>query len=442
MAQTLEAEGGKGGNKWDDSADNENVTKIIVRGGLEGIQYVQFDYVKNGQTKSGPIHGTMGKGFTQQPFEINQLKDEHLVSVKGWYDNVSGVIQGLQFETNHKTSDVIGYEDGNYTKFTLEVSGKKIIGFHGYAEANLNSLGAYFTTLPPIKQAYEGGSGGAYWDDGAYTGVRKVYITYTNAEIKHIKTDYDNGGILKTIAHGSQQGTTAEFVIDYPNEYITSVEGSCDQGSAPSNRARSLTFKTSKGRVSPTYGNVFSRKFVFESKGRALVGFHGRCGFAIDALGAWFGPVPIPPSEKLQAKGGNGGDLWDDGAFDGLKKIYVGQGQNGVVSVKFEYYKNNSVVAKDDHGKTTLLGYEEFEVDFPNEYITAVEGCYDKILGSENGVITMLKFKTNKRTSPQFGMDSASSFVVEKKGYKIVGFHGNASHEVHQLGVHVVPITQ
>jgi len=190
---------------------------------------------------------------------------------------------------------------------------------------------------------------------------------------------------------------------------------------------------------------VNTRTFVFESKGRALVGFHGRSGWAIDAVGAYFGPLPIdlpPPAEKLQAKGGDGGDLWDDGVFDGVKKIYVGQGENGVSSVKFEYHQKNSVIAKDDHGKKTMLGYEEFELDFPSEYITAVEGCFDKVMGSESGIVTMLKFKTNKRTSPQFGLESTSSFLIEKEGYKIVGFHGKASHEIHQFGVHVVPITQ
>lgn len=154
--------------------------------------------------------------------------------------------------------------------------------------------------------------------------------------------------------------------MDYPNEYITSVEVTCDQVSDSSTRMRSLSFKTSKGRTSPTYGNApGKRTFVLESKGRALVGFHGRGAWAIDAIGAHFGPIPIPPpppppAEKLQAKGGEGGGTsWDDGAFDGVRKIYVGQGENGVAAVKFVYDKNNQVVIGEDHGKMTMLGYEE-----------------------------------------------------------------------------------
>lgn len=116
--------------------------------------------------------------FFFSQFEINHLNDEHLVSVKGCYDNISGVIQALQFETNQRSSEVMGYDD-NGNKFTLEVSGNKITGFHGSAEANLKSLGAYFTPLAPIKLEYQGSTtGGRPWDHGIYTGVRKVYVTH------------------------------------------------------------------------------------------------------------------------------------------------------------------------------------------------------------------------------------------------------------------------
>ncbi|CAH2060213.1 unnamed protein product [Thlaspi arvense] len=590
MAQNVEAKGGKGGNVWDDGADHDNVTKINVRGGPEGIQYVQFDYVKSGQFKTGSVHGLSGRGFTQT-FEIIS-NNEYLVSVEGYYDDSTGVIQALKFITNMKTSEMMGYDDKGI-KFSLEVKGKKIIGFHGSAETNLNSLGAYFTKAPPTKLDYQGGSGGSLWDDGPnYNGVKKVSFTLGNGEIRQIKLDYDNGGLVETREHGENQGQQVEFVVDYPTEYIIALEGTCDIVSNPTqnrvrsltiktskgrtspifgkvaahefvlesnsnaligfhgraagaldaigayfsipspppakldyqggsggtfwddgynhdgvrkvaftlgngeirqiridyhkngsverrehgenqgrqeefvvdypteyiiavegtcdivsnptqNRVRSLTIKTSNGRTSPIFGNVAASKFVLQSNGSPLIGFHGRAAGALDAIGAYFsGLTPPPPAEKLQAKGGEGGDPWNDGVFDAVRKIYVGQGENGITAVKFVYDKDSQVVEGDDHGKTTLLGYEEFNLEYPSEYITAVEGCYDKVYGSEGGAITMLKFKTNQRTSPSFGIESASSFIIEKKGYKIVGFHGNTSHELHQLGVYVLPITQ
>lgn len=65
MALKVEAKGGKGGNQWDDGSDYEDVTKIHVRGGLQGIQFIKFEYVKAGNAIVGPIHGVYGRGFTQ-----------------------------------------------------------------------------------------------------------------------------------------------------------------------------------------------------------------------------------------------------------------------------------------------------------------------------------------------------------------------------------------
>ncbi|CAE5959982.1 unnamed protein product [Arabidopsis arenosa] len=86
-----------------------------------------------------------------------------------------------------------------------------------------------------------------------------------------------------------------------------------------------------------------------------------------------------------------------------------------------------------------LLGMM-FELDYPSEYITSVEGYYDKIFGVEAEVVTSLTFKTNKRTSQPFGMTAGEHFELKEDGYKIVGFHGKAGDVVHQIGVHVVPI--
>lgn len=75
------------------------------------------------------------------------------------------------------------------------------------------------------------------------------------------------------------------------------------------------------------------------------------------------------------------------------------------------------------------------------EYLTVLEGYFDKIYGVEAPVIISLQFKTNKRESTLFGMDSGEKFSLGEEGHKIVGFHGQASDVVHSVGVTVVPIT-
>ncbi|CAA7029695.1 unnamed protein product [Microthlaspi erraticum] len=371
-------------------------------------------------------------------FEIDHLNNEHLVSVEGYHDEESRVIQALQFKTNIKTSELIGYEKGK--KFSLGEKGKKIIGFHGYAEMNLNSLGAYFTTVSITKSAKHGGNIGHQWDDGVFGGIQKVYVGCCMNRVKCITFDYNNGHTIVKRQHGWSTSFLVEFELDYPNEFITSMDGTFTGSRAIKMNITSLVFKTSKGRSSPTFGIVTRTKFVLETKGCAIVGFHGRTFFdSLSAIGAYFASLPLPPTaEKLEARGYDRGACWDDGVYDGVRKIYIGQCENGIAFLKFVYDKDVRMVIGNDHGNKTPLEVKELELEFPDEHITAVEGFRGKGNRSEVEVITMLRFKTNKRTSISFGFESRSSFVRKKEGYKIVGFHGKASNMIHQLGVHVV----
>ncbi|KAJ0229332.1 Jacalin-like lectin domain-containing protein [Hirschfeldia incana] len=133
MSQKLEARGGNGGEQWDDGAEHESVSKIYIREGRDGIVSIKF--------WSNPWW--LGPKFHR--FDLKHTIDEHIVSIKCYYDE--GVIQGLVIKTNIRTSALMGYNLG--TKFKLEVKGKKITGFHGSSDQNLNSLGAYFTTFSP-----------------------------------------------------------------------------------------------------------------------------------------------------------------------------------------------------------------------------------------------------------------------------------------------------
>ncbi|CDY72239.1 BnaA05g36250D, partial [Brassica napus] len=141
--QRLEAQGGKGGNQWDDGGDYDGVTKIHVAVG-RWIEEISFEYVKNGQTKKGPARGVRGRRSTIGTFEISH-PNEYLISVKGWSDS-SNKIAGIQFKTNTKTSKYSGFEKipgDESTDILLEVKDKKIVGFHGFADSHVNALGAY-----------------------------------------------------------------------------------------------------------------------------------------------------------------------------------------------------------------------------------------------------------------------------------------------------------
>ncbi|CAH2058741.1 unnamed protein product [Thlaspi arvense] len=446
--------GGEGGREWDDDV-YEGVRKVYVGRDLSRITYVKFEYVKeNGEV----VTREYGK-ITQQPKEfVLQYPHEHIVAVEGSYKSVAlcatEVITSLVFKTSKgRTSPVFGpsmFGIVNGTKFVFEDGGKKIVGFHGRSDNALDALGVYFALDSPntstslYKLEAQGGTEGRVWDDGSYDGVKTLRIGQDNCRITYLEFVYEKGGKSETRNHGVKGQTPSEFVLDFPGEYIKSVEATYHNPILFRNTViTSLKFETSKGRTS-FFGYETGKKFVLEQKDRRLVGFHGKEGDAIDALGAYFAPIPTPapviPAKKLPSVGGNGGVAWDDGVYDGVRKIQVGQGNDGVSFVKFEYIKGTDLVSGDDHGKKTVLGAEEFVLE-DGEYLTGLVGYYDKIYGVEEPAIISLQFKTNKRESTPFGMDSGEKFSLGEKDHKIVGFHGQAGDVIHSVGVTLVPIT-
>ncbi|XP_019099773.1 PREDICTED: jacalin-related lectin 23-like, partial [Camelina sativa] len=294
------------------------------------------------------------------------------------------VITNLVFKTSKGRKsplfgpNLLGITTG--TKFDIEDGGKKIVGFHGRSGNALDALGVYFvhgsltpSSSPPVyKLDARGGPGGRAWDDGSYGGVKTLSIGQDNSRITYLEFEYEKGGKLETRQHGVKGKTPLKQFELNPYEYIKSVEATYDK---PDNFRNivitSLTFETSKG-TAVFCGSKVGKKFKLEQKGRRLVGFHGKDSSAIDALGAYFAPLPTPtpmiPAKKLLAIGGNGGVAWDDGVYDGVRRILVGQGNDGVAFVKFEYKKGKDLVPGDDHGKKTLLGAEEFELE-DGEYL-------------------------------------------------------------------------
>ncbi|KAF3501771.1 hypothetical protein F2Q69_00044428 [Brassica cretica] len=286
------------------------------------------------------------------------------------------------------------------------------------------------------------------WDDGKHMRVKSVQLTYEDV-IKSIEAVYDDDQNPKR--HGTP-GKKSDGVSLSPDEYITDVTGYY-KTTGNEDAIAALAFRTNKTEYGP-FGNKTGNQFSIQApKDNQIAGFQGTSSNVLNSIDVHFAPIPsastggqpagsAASAKKLEAKGGNAGNPWNDGAHDGVKKVYVGQGESGVTYVKFVYEKDSKEVPGNDHGKKTLLAPEEFVLD-PNEYITAVEINYDNIFGTESEIITMLKFMTNMRTSPPFGLEGAKSVLLKEDGHKIVGFHGKAGADIlHQVGVHVKPISK
>lgn len=84
MTQRLEAQGGKKDEyKWDDGSDHDDVIKITVGGDSQGIQYIQFDYIKNGQPKYGSFHDYPVQSFTRT-VKLGKYKPKSIYLVLMW----------------------------------------------------------------------------------------------------------------------------------------------------------------------------------------------------------------------------------------------------------------------------------------------------------------------------------------------------------------------
>ncbi|KAG7546540.1 Jacalin-like lectin domain [Arabidopsis suecica] len=305
------------------------------------------------------------------------------------------------------------------------------------------------------KVGIYGGIGDEF-DDGVYDSVRKVCVGVDGDRVSSVEFEYGKGDQTITLSHGKKSSEERkEFVLGHARgEYIKSVEGTYDEYFISS-----LMFITSVERDREVFGKAVGTKFVLKAKGfDKLVGFRGRSYLGrLNALGAHFAVVLAPPVKKLEAKGGNFGDVWDDGVHDNVRKIKVRRCEESVEMVKFKYVNGTEIVSGDAHGDTSQLPFvkEKFVLS-GDEYITSVHGHYGQKIpvGQSfnlharycNG-ITMLKFKTNKDTYQVLGAETegyeyvGTSFVLGETGHKIVGFHGKSStFSLAQIGVYVSPI--
>ncbi|RDX60745.1 Pentatricopeptide repeat-containing protein, partial [Mucuna pruriens] len=146
-----------------------------------------------------------------------------------------------------------------------------------------------------------GGNGGSRWDDGIYSGVRQLVIVHGEG-IDSIQIEYDKKGtsIWSEKHGGSGCHKTDKVKLDCPNEFLTKIHGyygSLNQWGP--NLVRSLSFESNKKTYGP-FGVQQGTYFSVPISGAKIVGFHGRCGWYIDAIGVYLKYLKQPnPSKTL-----------------------------------------------------------------------------------------------------------------------------------------------
>lgn len=145
-----------------------------------------------------------------------------------------------------------------------------------------------------------GGDGGKPWDDGVFTGIKQIFVTRAEA-ICSIQIEYDrNGQSVWSVKHGGTTGTnTHRIKVEYPHEMLSCISGYYGPKSKDDHSIviRSLTFFTSRGKYGP-FGEEIGTFFTSTTTQGKVVGFHGRSGSYLDAIGVhmqhWLGNLKQP----------------------------------------------------------------------------------------------------------------------------------------------------
>ncbi|KQJ89494.1 hypothetical protein BRADI_4g26056v3, partial [Brachypodium distachyon] len=163
--------------------------------------------------------------------------------------------------------------------------------------------GNFFGEIETTKVGPWGGSGGQpfYIRTGTGGAARMRSVTLYHSDAIHtFYYDYFDEfgrrraqGSLGGVGDGNSwrsKGVHETFYIS-PNEHITAVEGTFGRTrSDPRVIVTSLTFRTDKGYTYGPYGDVFGVPFSVPVANGCVVGFWGRSGQLLDAIGVYIAP--------------------------------------------------------------------------------------------------------------------------------------------------------
>ncbi|XP_050384164.1 agglutinin-like [Argentina anserina] len=301
-----------------------------------------------------------------------------------------------------------------------------------------------------VPELYGGITGGGPWDDGIHDGIREINLVYGKC-IDSMCVFYDKNGKLvkgeRRGGHGmgselNKPLSNAEIKLEYPEEFLVSISGYYSGVNwivGDPVILRSLTFESNKRTFGP-FGVQVGTPFNFRVQdGEKIVGFKGRDGWHLDAIGFHI----LKPPDLYG--GTTGGGPWDDGSFDGIREITLVYGQC-IDSLCVVYKKNGELIIGDTHGGHDQgsdlhkpLNTVQIKLEYPNEFLVSVTGHYcgvTWIVGAPV-VLRSLEFKSNRRTFGPFGIQVGTPFTFRvKDGEQIVGLKGRNGWHLDAIGFH------
>ncbi|KAF2324626.1 hypothetical protein GH714_015711 [Hevea brasiliensis] len=493
--------GGQDGFRWDDGVYS-TVRQLVITHGA-GIDSIQIEYDKKGTSMWSEKHG--GNGGNRIDKVKLDYPDEFLTSIHGHYgtyfsfpmtggkivgfhgksglflDAIGIYLKPVQQQKSFKSlvqskslvnngAENIGYSviqgsAGNSYDIVVAVRQKDEYGSplqskpsrqisreSSDSEANEKTL--RIESLPSKPEGlmtygpWGGTSGGSVFDDGTYTGIRQIYVS-RNIGIVYIRVQYDRDG---QAVWGSKHGGTGGF-------------------------------KTDKGKHGP-FGEEQGPSFSNKPNEGKIVGFHGREGFFLDAIGVhvmegkvkpakhylsdaivqaevpvaeidnspWSNKLVVAkrgPTEEVACSvvkepapcgpgpwGGDGGRPWDDGVFSGIKQIFITRAE-AICSIQIEYDRNGQSVWSVKHGGSGGTATNRVKLEFPHEVLIRISGYYGPVSRYERPVVKSLTFYTSRGQYGPFGEEIGTYFTSTTTEGKVVGFHGKCGAYLDAIGVHM-----
>jgi hypothetical protein len=271
--------GGGGGTPFQDTvATNEYVTGYRICAG-DAVDTVMTRLNTGAQLKHGDSTGGTCK-------DVTLTGGEYIVSLTGYANDKT---QQIALIAN--TGRVIGpFGKPTGTAFEVRVpAGGEIVGFQGRAGWLIDAIGAVarlrrgapVSTPPGDAQPFGsiyGGSGGGAFIDLVTPAQHITEVKISSGEsIDTLQMVMDSGPLAK---HGESDGGTSNRVVLQSGEYLVAVSGYADT------LLHALTFETNTGRRIGPFGKQTGAAFEIRvPAGQEIVGFRGRSGWLIDAIG-------------------------------------------------------------------------------------------------------------------------------------------------------------
>ncbi|KAL4629028.1 hypothetical protein ACB092_05G279500 [Castanea dentata] len=297
-----------------------------------------------------------------------------------------------------------------------------------------------------------GGEGGDRWsfvvNNGGIIGME---IVHANGIASITFKCGDEYGVLQ---HSRKFGGTGEgwktdkISLNWPEEYLTSISGTVAD-LWQHIIIRSLSFKTNKGTVYGPYGVVTGQPFSYSTEGGVIVGFHGRSGTLLDAIGAYVKipqkkqdntlkmvlPVPRGPGPW----GGHGGMEWDDGVFPAIRELHLYVGDSVIHAIRVSYQsKDGESVLSQKHGGEGGEPIDPIKLEVSKEFLIRIAGFYGPVEGSGSfKALRSITFYTNKAKYGPYGDEIGQAFTSSVAPGRVVGFHGRSGAYLDAIGVHM-----